>query len=137
MSYSHDDSKFGIDKENEYYELLKNKFDKSLEKNTYKYALFDYIGDKCFIELKARRNEHNKYKDTMIGCNKLLFARNCAKEVFFVFSFDDGLFYYKFNNEDYDTGVIRSAYGGRNDRGVDEKKPYCYVPIKLLIKIST
>ena len=49
------------------------------------------------------------------GCNKLLFARNCAKEVFFVFSFDDGLFYYKFNNEDYDTGIIRSAYGGRDN----------------------
>ena len=132
-----EDIKFGSDKEDEYYELLKNKFDKTLEKNSYKYALFDYIGDKCFIELKARRNEHNKYKDTMIGCNKLLFARNCAKEVFFVFSFDDGLFYYKFNNEDYDTGVIRSAYGGRDNRGIDERKPYCYVPVKLLIKIST
>ena len=43
MSYSDYDSKFGIDKEDEYYELLKNKFDKSLEKNSYKYALFDYI----------------------------------------------------------------------------------------------
>ena len=129
-----EDIKFGIDLEFEHYELLKNKFDKSLEKNSYKYALFDYIGDKCFIELKSRRNEHNKYKDTMIGCNKLLFARNCAKEVYFVFAFTDGLFYYKFSKEDYDTGVIRSAYGGRDDREVDEKKPYCYIPIKLLTR---
>jgi hypothetical protein len=44
---------------------------------------------------------------------------------------------YKFNKEDYDTGIIRSAFGGRDDRGVDEKKPYCYVPTKLLIKINT
>jgi hypothetical protein len=130
-----EDIKFGLDLEFEHYELLKNKFDKSLEKNSYKYALFDYIGDKCFIELKSRRIGSTKYRDTMIGCNKLLFARNCAKEAYFVFAFDDGLFYYKFNNEDYDTGVIRSAYGGRNDRGKDEQKPYCYVPIKLLKKI--
>ena len=89
-----EDIKFGLDLEYEHYELLKNKFDKSLEKNTYKYALFDYIGDKCFIELKSRRNASTKYKDTMIGCNKLLLARNCAKEVYFVFAFTDGLFYY-------------------------------------------
>jgi hypothetical protein len=129
-----EDIKFGLDLEFEHYELVKNKFDKSLEKNTYKYALFDYIGDKCFIELKSRRNASTKYKDTMIGCNKLLFARNCAKEVYFVFAFTDGLFYYKFSKEDYDTGIIRSAYGGRDDRGKDEQKPYCYVPIKLLTR---
>ena len=134
MTYSDDDSKFGIEKENEYHELLKNKIDLSLEKNAYKYALFDYIGDKCFIELKSRRIGSTKYRDTMIGCNKLLFARNCAKDVYFVFAFDDGVFYYKFNNEHYDTGIIRSAYGGRDNRGKDEKKPYCYIPIKLLMR---
>ena len=137
MNYSDDDYKFGLDKELEYYEILKNKFDSSLEKVLYKYSLFDYSGTNCFIELKSRRNEHNKYKDTMIGCNKLLFARNCNKDFYFVFVFTDGFFYYKFKKEDYDTGIIRSAYGGRNDRGIDEKKPYCYIPTKLLIKINT
>ena len=71
----------------------------------------------------------------MISCNKLLFARHCGKDCYFVFNFTDGLFYYKFDKMDYDTGVIRSAYGGRNDRGKDEKKPYCYINIKLLRKI--
>ena len=130
-----EDIKFGLDLEFEHYELLKNKFDKSLEKNTYKYALFDYIGDKCFIELKSRRNEHNKYKDTMIGCNKLLFARNCAKEVYFVFCFTDGLYFWKYNEGDMKTGNVEFRTGGRNDRGKEEYKDYAFIKTNILEKI--
>ena len=135
MSYSDVDTAYGLEQENQFYEVLKNKFDNTLLKTNNKYELFDFIGDNCFIELKSRRNEHDKYKDTMISCNKLLFARHCGKDCYFVFNFTDGLFYYKFDKMDYDTGVIRSAYGGRDDRGKDEKKPYCYINIKLLRKI--
>jgi hypothetical protein len=136
MAYSDDDTKFGTDNEIQFYKILKENFDTTLERSDYKYSLFDYSGEKCFVELKSRRIDSTQYKDTMIGCNKLLFARNCAKDFYFVFSFTDGLFYYKFSKEDYDTGVIRSAYGGRNDRGKDEQKPYCYIPIKLFKKIN-
>lgn len=136
MGYSDLDTNYGLEMEKQYFDLLKNKFDKTLLPTQSKYDLFDFIGDNCYIELKARKNEYNKYKDTMIGCNKLLFARNCGKDCYFVFAFTDGLYYYKFDKMDYDTGVIRSAYGGRDDRGIDEKKPYCYISIKLLKQIS-
>ena len=136
MSYTDDDTKYGTDNEIQHFKILKENFDNTLERVEYKYSLFDYSGDKCFVELKSRRNEHDKYKDTMIGCNKLLFARNCAKDFYFVFAFTDGLYFYKFNKEDYDTGIIRSAYGGRDNRGRDERKPYCYIPIKLFKKLN-
>ena len=130
------DENFGFIKEDECYNILKAFFDNTLQKVDNRYNLFDFIGEECYMELKSRRNTHNKYPDTMIGCNKIEFAMKTYKTIIFCFLFTDGLFYYKFNKEDYDTGIIRSAYGGRDNRGIDEKKPYCYIPSKLLVKIS-
>ena len=35
------------------------------------YHLFDYYNDHYLVELKARRNNYNKYPTTMIGKNKI------------------------------------------------------------------
>ena len=67
------DEKFGFTKEDEVYEILKAVFDKTLEKVNNRYNLFDFLGEECYIELKSRRNSHNKYPDTMVGHNKISF----------------------------------------------------------------
>jgi len=129
------DIEFGLNKEDEYYELLKDCFDETLEKTNNKYNLFDYIGEDCYIELKSRRNTHNKYPDTMVGYNKIEFANSTYKNVVFCFAFTDGLYYYKFNKDDLTHNKLRFDIGGRCDRGKEEYKQYCYIPIELLKRI--
>lgn len=130
------DIEFGLSKEDEYYHILKDCFDETLEKTNNKYNLFDYIGKDCYIELKSRRNTHNKYPDTMIGYNKVEFAQATYKKVIFCFSFTDGLYYYVFDKNDLHNNNLRIDIGGRTDRGVEEFNKYCYVPLKLLKQIS-
>ena len=130
------DEKFGFIKEDEYYNILKEFFDKTLEKVDNRYNLFDFIGEECYIELKSRRNTHNKYPDTMIGCNKIEFAMNTYKTIIFCFLFTDGLFYYKFDKDDIINKKLRIRTGGRCDRNVNEYKDYCYIPITLLTKLN-
>jgi hypothetical protein len=132
MNKKNNDTEFGLSKEDEYYKNFKDCFDETLLKSINKYDLFDYIGDECLIELKSRRNTHNKYPDTMIGYNKIEFAKTSCKDIVFCFSFTDGLYYYKFDKEDLINDNLRIDEGGRNDRGRNEYKQYCYIPIKLL-----
>ena len=130
------DENFGFIKEDECYNILKAFFDNTLQKVDNRYNLFDFIGEECYIELKSRRNTHNKYPDTMIGCNKIEFAMNTCKTVIFCFLFTDGLFYYKFNKDDIINNKLRIRTGGRCDRNVNEYKDYCYIPISLLTKLN-
>lgn len=130
------DEKFGFIKEDEYYNILKSFFDNTLQKVDNRYNLFDFIGEKCYIELKSRRNTHNKYPDTMIGCNKIEFAMNTDKTIIFCFLFTDGLFYYIFNKDDIINKKLNFRTGGRCDRNVNEYKDYCYIPISLLTKLD-
>jgi hypothetical protein len=129
------DIKFGFEKENDLYHILNECFDDTLEMSNNKYNLFDYIGKDCYIELKSRRVTHDKYPDTMIGYNKVEFAMNTYKRVVFCFSFTDGLYYYIFNKNDICNNRLRIDIGGRNDRGKEEYKKYCFIPTKLLKKI--
>ena len=79
---------------------------------------------------KNKYIKHNKYKTTMIGYNKYLEAQK-HKTVYFIFSFEDGDYYYKYNKDD----KFEIAIGGRCDRNKAEYKDYVYIPITKLIKI--
>jgi hypothetical protein len=125
---------FGNLQEKEILKILKLNFDDTLKK-TSNYFVFDFESDNCYIELKSRRIEHNKFNDTMIGKNKLEFAETCKKNVFFVFNFTDGLYYWKYNKEDIINNNITFREGGRNDRGKNELKDYAFIKIKILKKL--
>ena len=58
---------------------------------------FDFIGNNKLIELKSRQNNRLQYSDTAIGMNKIKEAKNYTGEVFFVFKFLDGLYYWKYD----------------------------------------
>jgi len=107
--------------------------DDSLTHTKGKLATFDFIGKNKFVELKARNCEYKKYSDTMIGMNKIEFAKaNPDKECYFCFLFTDGLYYWKYNEDD----KLNYRSGGRFDRGYNEIKQYAYIPINLLKNIS-
>ena len=128
------DIKFGLQAENDLYDILKEKFDKNLVRSTDKYSRYDYYSDSCIVELKTRRNTKDKYPTTMIGLNKFDDClRDCSKDYYFVFNFTDGVWYWKFDKDEYDE--FEKRIGGRNDRGYDESSMYLYIPVNMLIKL--
>lgn len=125
------DLKYGFDFEEKNFELLRDKFDSTL-KRTKKSDTFDYEGEKCVIELKSRRNTKNKYPTTMVGYNKLIKAKNINKLAIFCFQFTDGLYYYIYDSNDYENGIIDIKIGGRCDRGSAEFKEYAFIDVSAL-----
>ena len=125
------DFDFGRNKELSEISKIRNKFSKSL-KPTNNFFVFDYVSPECYVELKSRRNKLNTYPDTMVGKNKMDYAKTADRPVYFVFSFIDGLYYWKYNNEDILNGNVRFSVGGRCDRGFEEYKDYAYIKTDIL-----
>ena len=125
------DLSFGLKKEISEIERIRNRFSNTL-KPTNNFFVFDYVSNECYVELKSRRNKLNTYPDTMIGKNKIDFAASVDRPVYFVFSFIDGLYYWKYNKEDIQNGNVRFSVGGRCDRGKAEYKDYAYIKTDIL-----
>lgn len=118
------DYRYGIKKECETLKVLQNKFGADLKKTMGQWSRFDFINHKTLIELKSRRCSVNTYPDTMVGVNKLEYAKkNPDKQIIFCFNFDEGLYYHEYSaDKEYS---IRE--GGRNDRGKAEIKSYFFI----------
>jgi len=127
------DQLYGQEKEKELLPLLSKYFNFNL-KPKHKYFVFDYECDTAFIELKSRRGIRTEYPTTIVGKNKIDYADKCNKDVYFVFNFSDGLFYWKYDKEEIGKRV-RIGMCGRVDRGKREIKEYCFVDVDLLIPI--
>ena len=125
------DLDFGMKKEISEIEKIRSKFSKTL-KPTNNFFVFDYVSSECYVELKSRRNKLNTYPDTMVGVNKLDYAKIADRPVYFVFSFIDGLYYWKYNQDDIQNGNVRFSVGGRCDRGKNEYKDYAYINTSIL-----
>lgn len=99
------------------------------------YHPFDFRDEnKIFYEVKSRNVKHDKYPTTMVGQNKIEAANLSDRDVYFVFGFTDGNYYFKYNRN-VNSGLSVSI-GGRNDRGREEYKPYCWIPIEKLISMD-
>jgi len=122
------DYTYGIDKEQSLIKELSKEFG-DLKKQSNKYSLFDFYNNDCFVELKSRRCRHNTYPTTMVGNNKLNYAKKNPKvKYIFAFNFEDGLYYHVIDiTKEY---IIRE--GGGFGRAI---KPYVYIPIEELTKI--
>lgn len=122
------DEVMGIENELAVLELLKDKHNGEVYKTPECHCM-DFVSDNTFYELKSRRCNKNTYKTTMVGLNKFEFAGACDRDCIFLFKFDDGLYYYKYNRTDrFDIKI-----GGRKDRGKEEYKKYVYIPVEKLI----
>jgi hypothetical protein len=98
-----------------------------------KFHHMDFETDKYYFEIKSRRFRHTKYTSTMVGFDKIEYARKSEKEVFFIFMFTDGIYYYKYDEKD----SFETCMGGRLDRGRREIRNYYYIPIDKLNEIKT
>ena len=118
--------------EDEYFIFLQEYFDPTLKKTTKKFSTFDYNSNNIIVEIKKRNFDSNKYPDLMIGLNKIEKAKKAKKDIFFIMDMDDGLFCYKYDIND----KLNYRSGGRRDRGINEFKQYCYIPMDLFTKIK-
>ena len=118
--------------EDEYFIFFKEYFNEPNLKQNKRYSTFDFNSENITIELKKRNFDSTKYKDLMIGLNKIEKAQKANKDIYFVMILDDGIFSYKYNKDD----TLNYRSGGRGDRKINEFKPYAYIPIELFIKIK-
>ena len=132
MMIFEEDYNKGKQVEDDHFEFLKGYFNEPNLKQNKRYSTFDFNSDNIIIELKQRNFNSDKYKDLMIGLNKIAKAEKAQKDIYFVMCMDDGIFSYKYNKND----TLNYRSGGRRDRGCNEFKKYCYIPIELFIKIK-
>ena len=118
--------------EDEHFEFLKEHFNEPTLKQNKRYSTFDFNSDNITIELKKRNFDSTKYKDLMIGLNKIERAKKLNKEIYFVMCLEDGIFSYKYSEND----TLNYRVSGRRDRGFNEFKPYAFIPLQLFIKIK-
>ena len=124
------DYSFGKTKEIEILPLIQNEFDSTIKCSKNMYAVCDFEGDSCNIELKSRRCSLHSYQDTMITKAKIDYLLNQNKKGYCVFSFFDGLVYIPITLETVAT--FRRSIGGRKDRGKLEMNDYYYIPCDSL-----
>ena len=130
------DYEMGVLKERELHSTLEKFFGCVFEKPSNKYSVFDFFSNKCYVELKTRRNNWKTYPSTIVGKNKLDFAKSIKdRPVYFCFQFQDGLFYWIYNELDIENGYVVFGEGGRNDRGRNEYKTYAYLDVLKLKRI--
>jgi len=125
------DLAFGRTKEISEIVKIRKRFSQSL-KPTNNFFVYDYVSKDCYVELKSRRNYLNTYSTTIVGKNKMDYAETSDRPVYFVFSFIDGLYYWKYNKKDLQNGNVIFDIGGRCDRGRDEYKTYAYIKTSIL-----
>ena len=125
------DYSFGLQKEVELLPILRKFFNDDTIIQLDRHNVFDYKGDNKYIELKSRNSNYNRYQTTMIGYNKIKKALELNEDVYFVFNFRDGLYYYKFDRDK----ELEIKQGGRFDRGIPEIKDYYFIPIEILKEI--
>jgi hypothetical protein len=126
------DKEYGKEQENKSEDYIKNYFKQTTLKKLSRFNKFDFEGDTALFEVKTRRNNYKDYPTTMIGYNKILHAQNCEQDVYFIFQYLDGNYYYKYCKDE----TFEIKKGGRFDRGRPETDYYYYIPIEKLIKID-
>ena len=99
-----------------------------------KWDTFDYCNQQCFVELKSRTCNKDRYPTTMVGMNKVNEASSLFDlyDFYFFFKFTDGLYYWKYVP---DHGY-QNEPGGRFDRGKAEIRDYLYIPVNDLVKVK-
>jgi len=116
---------YGLPKEDKVLKICQDQFDKNLVKTVGRFNRFDFTSDSFLIELKSRRCHVDTYPTTMVGYNKIEYAKKYPdKQVIFCFNFEgDQLYYHKYQpDKTYDIKPFNN-------------RPYCYIPTSELTKV--
>jgi hypothetical protein len=127
------DLKFGLEKENDTYDKIKNYLNCGDLNKSSKYGIIDFYNDTHYIELKSRRNKYNTFDTTIIGKNKIDFFKKLKKECYIIINFTDGLYYIKYNEDIFNNFEIKNETIIRDNK--KENKINYHIPIIYLKEI--
>lgn len=135
MPTNEEEYAYGLAQEHE----LKPFFDLFFGKNlteTEKWDPFDFVGENIKIELKSRRNTYSKYPTTIVGMYKINTICDLPSPIehYFVFNFTDGVYYWKYNKDEFDN--MKQITIKRRDRPGSKGSKYLSIPIGSLTKME-
>tara|TARA_R110000787_G_scaffold259993_1_gene365271 strand:- start:119 stop:574 length:456 start_codon:yes stop_codon:yes gene_type:complete len=116
------DMKKGLAMEDTLKPLFETKF--GFLNKTKHYHSFDFENNDVLIELKTRNVNWLRYESLMFSMKKIKYLRNnnITKDAYFFWKLNDGLYYWKYNEEELEVMI-----GGRNDRGISEYEECVYI----------
>jgi hypothetical protein len=120
----------GSKEENRVLPIIKEFFNKDIQRFEDRYSKYDYFDNECVYELKTRFNSHDKYPTTLITMNKL----TEDKKLILLFNFRDCLTYIEYDKErfsKYSTKMFSRA------KIEGDMKEHIYIDIYDLIIIKT
>ena len=123
------DEIFGYLNELKVHKWLVENVDDSIIKRNGKWNHMDFECKDMLYELKSRRCFYKTFPDIMINLSKHTHKDN--KPHTYLFLFKDGLYEWSYNENEFYV-----KYGGRQDRGKDERKKYGYVDIKYITLLT-
>jgi hypothetical protein len=133
-----EDLRFGYTHEQNVLERLQKQFGTTLLRGG-NWDTMDYSNPAktIFIELKSRRVPHDRYPTAIIGRNKIRFCSDPTKEYYFVYNYEDGLFYIKYDPELFATFEVVTEYQ-RNRRAdaTDAPQEVVMIPYKYLTRFN-
>lgn len=127
------DYKYGTKKEKETLPIIEKVLNIKLFPAPSKFSTFDFFTQdgKTFIELKSRKQSHDRFPTTIIGKNKIETIRDDYTYYFF-YNYTDGTYYIKYDKELFKSFNDRVIC--RRDRNVSS---VCTeIPVKLLTKVE-
>jgi hypothetical protein len=133
-----EDLRFGYTHEQNVLERLQKQFGTTLLRGG-NWDTMDYSNQAktIFIELKSRRVPHDRYPTAIIGRNKVLWCSDPTKEYYFVYNYEDGLFYIKYDPELFATFEVVTEYQ-RNRRADarDAPQEVVMIPHRYLTRFN-
>tara|TARA_R110001599_G_C12107198_1_gene647616 strand:- start:376 stop:840 length:465 start_codon:yes stop_codon:yes gene_type:complete len=129
----YEDKKRGMINEIKFKAYMEDKLNRPIKKYKDQYAELDFRDGRNLLELKGRGITHNQFPTTIFGYNKLLKARrksNQGYHIYFYFLFTDGLYRWKYKDDENDIVCISPVR--RVDRGRIEVKEHAFINIKDL-----
>ena len=116
------DMKKGLAMEDTLKPLFETKF--GFLNKTKHYHSFDFENNDVLIELKTRNVNWLRYESLMFSMKKIKYLRNnnITKDAYIFWKLNDGLYYWKYNEEELEVMI-----GGRNDRGLNEYEECVYI----------
>jgi len=122
--------KFGKEQEIKILPLIEEYFNENIEQTTGQYDKYDFISEIYNFELKSRKNNYKKYSTTMITTNKL---KETDKQLILLFNFTDGLYYIKYNEEEFNDF---EKYLFKREGVTADALEHTLIPIQHLILIK-
>ena len=117
-------------------EFLNYYFDEEFEKLPPMHP-FDFVSKNRYVEVKSRTNNKSTYPTTMIGYDKIEFAKKCDKPVHFAFLFKDNSFWeIEYKHDLFETFECNLFQRENRSDHTYVRKQYCYIPVSKLEDIG-